>query len=124
MYIKILDPDFFFSDKRGQLVQLIHEGYRQVNYILSYAGETRGGHYHSQNKELFYVISGRLELDVKPVNQTSNSSERYIFGAGSMFEVPENIEHSFQFIETTSLISMYSQGVELVSGEKDILRGE
>ena len=124
MYIRILKPDFQFTDERGQLIQLVHEGYKQVNYILSYAGEHRGGHYHRHNKELFYVISGSLELEVWPASQTEiRCAECYTFGSGDMFEIPENVAHSFSFTERTSLISMYSNGVESPSGEKDIIKG-
>ena len=124
MYIRIFEPDFQFSDERGQLIQLVHEGYKQVNYIFSYAGEFRGGHYHRRNKELFYIIGGKLELKVWPVGKADcKYSECYIFGTGDMFEIPENIVHSFYFLETTSLISLYTNGVESESGEKDIIKG-
>lgn len=125
MYIRILKPDFIFQDGRGELVQLAHEGYRQVNYILSHAGEERGGHYHRYNRELFYVISGKLELEVWPAHPGSvTCAECYTFGPGDMFEIPENVTHGFRFLEETSLISMYSRGVESASGEKDIIKGD
>ena len=125
MYIRILKPDFQFTDGRGQLTQLVHDGYKQINHILSYAGEFRGGHYHRYNRELFYVISGRLELEVWPVSrQEDRCAECYTFGPGDMFEIPENMVHGFRFIETTSLISMYTKGVESASGEKDIIKGD
>lgn len=121
MYIQILKPDFVFSDERGELIQLVHNDFRQVNYILSYAGVFRGGHYHKINRELFYVIRGKLELIVYPAgNRIDNVSERYVFETGSIFEIPENIVHNFNYIDETALISMYSVGVELPSGEKDI----
>lgn len=123
MYIRILEPDFQFADERGRLVQLVHDGYRQVNYIVSHAGENRGGHYHRHNREAFYVVSGTFELEVWPAARKGIvSAEGYTFGAGSMFEIPENMVHSFRFLEETSLISMYSKGVESASGEKDILK--
>lgn len=122
MYIRIVKPDFQFTDDRGRLTQLVHEGYKQVNYILSYAGEFRGGHYHRYNRELFYVISGGLELEVWPVDHGGCAGvERYTFYPGDMFEIPENMVHGFRFTETTSLVSMYTQGVEKASGEKDII---
>ena len=125
MYIRILEPDFVFSDDRGQLVQLVHDGYRQVNFISSHAGERRGGHYHRSNRELFYVISGSLELEVWSACENEGGSKaHYVFGSGSMFEIAENVMHSFHFIKDTNLISMYTRGVELASGEKDIIKGD
>lgn len=125
MHIRILEPDFVFSDDRGTLVQMVREGYRQVNYILSHAGVVRGGHYHRLNREMFYVISGEFELTVWPAGQGGDGDvERYTFGAGSMFEIPEDVVHSFRYNEETALVSMYTKGVELASGEKDIIKGE
>ena len=35
MLINILKPDFTFNDDRGTLVQLVHEGYNQMNVVTS-----------------------------------------------------------------------------------------
>ena len=37
-----------------------------------------------------------------------------------MFEIEPYTIHSFEFIEPTMLVSMYSMGVELADGKKDI----
>ena len=42
--IKILKPDFVFEDERGSLVQLVREGYKQINVVVSKAGYERGRH--------------------------------------------------------------------------------
>ena len=33
--LKIIKSDFEFVDERGKLVQLIHDGYKQINVITS-----------------------------------------------------------------------------------------
>ena len=110
--LKIIQTDFEFTDERGTLVQLIHEGYRQVNVITSKKGVVRGGHYHKQNEEAFYVVSGLLEVDV--------NGETARFGTGDFFGIEAYDMHSFRFLEDTVLVSMYSGGVELPDGTKDI----
>lgn len=42
------------------------------------------------------------------------------FAAGDFFEIEENDVHSFYFLEETTLVSMYSSGVEKADGQKDI----
>jgi dTDP-4-dehydrorhamnose 3,5-epimerase-like enzyme len=42
--IKILKPDFVFEDERGSLVQLVRDGYKQINVVTSKAGVERGRH--------------------------------------------------------------------------------
>lgn len=110
--VREIDPDFRFSDHRGELVQLIHEGYRQINVITSKKGVVRGGHYHKENREAFYIVSGKLELTVD--GRTSR------FQTGDFFGIEPYDKHSFFFLEDTILVSMYSNGVELENGGKDI----
>lgn len=112
--------DFTHEDSRGSLNQLVHDGYKQVNVITSVKGSLRGRHYHRLNTELFYVISGKFKLIV----WSGNLKEEYLMGPKSFFTIPPNVVHSFEFEEDTLLVSMYSNGVELPNGEKDIIASE
>ncbi len=118
--IDFLSPDFTYEDQRGTLVQLVREGYKQVNVVTSKAGCYRGGHYHQLNWETFYVFSGKLALAARKRNET----ERHQFSTGDMFSIPPGVTHNFQFIEDTILIGLYDLGVELENGEKDIIPDE
>lgn len=110
--LKRITTDFSFEDERGTIVQLIHQGYAQVNVITSKKGVFRGGHYHKENDEAFYIISGKLEVVV--------NDEKAIFSSGDFFGIEPNDLHNFMFLEDTTLVSMYSQGVEHLDGTKDI----
>ncbi|RKI40082.1 cupin domain-containing protein [bacterium D16-51] len=114
--LKIVEPDFLFEDARGKLVQLAHAGFEQVNYVFSAGGSFRGGHYHKENAECFYVISGRFKIAV----EMDGKREEHIFGAGDMFCVPPMAAHSFSYLEDTQLIALYDRGVEHPDGTKDI----
>ena len=118
MLIEILKPDFVFNDERGSIVQLVHEGYSQVNTVFTKKGAIRGNmHYHAENRELFYIIFGEIRLTVK----SGETIEEYTFGAGDAFLVKSGVRHSFEFLEDTQLIGLYDKGVELEGGGKDIL---
>ena len=116
MLIEIISPNFVLEDERGCLTQLVREGYKQVNFITSKKGVKRGGHYHKLNEELFYIISGKLTLSV----QKGKVKEIYRFKKGDMFKIGPKVIHSFEFEANTFLISLYSRGVELKDGKKDI----
>ena len=120
MLINILKPDFEFKDARGSLIQLVRTGYTQINVITSASDSLRGGHYHGQNEEAFYILDGELRLDVHKVGER-NIQETYDFKNGDMFEIPRDIVHSFYFKKHTTLVRMYSNGVELSDGGMDIL---
>jgi len=110
--LKRIKADFYFKDDRGTIAQLIHEGYPQINVITSKKGVFRGGHYHKENEEAFYIISGKLEVTV--------NEETVTFTDGDFFGIEAYDMHSFNFLEDTTLVSMYSKGVENSDGTKDI----
>lgn len=117
MPVEFLKPDFEFFDDRGSLIQLVHEGWKQVNYITSKAGAFRGNHYHKNNVEAFFIISGELKLGLK---DSRGNAEEYHIKAGDFFKIFPNTNHSFDFITDTTLISLYDKGVEEDGGVKDI----
>lgn len=120
MLIKILNSDFEFKDERGRLVQLVHTGYQQINYIFSVADSFRGGHYHKENVECFYVIQGKFEI----LLELDGRKETHIFQTGDMFCVLPMVIHSFHYMEDTQLLGMYDIGIEHVDGTKDIYSAE
>lgn len=119
MLIEFLNPDFCFDDARGSLVQLVRDGWKQVNVIRSEGGVERGGHYHALNTEAFYVISGSFELVAEDI--ITGEKEKHIMKPGNFFCIRPTLLHSFHFFQETWLVSMYDKGVELANGEKDIL---
>ena len=116
MLIEWLKPDFIFENDSGCLKQLVHDGWKQINVITSRAGSVRGGHYHKYNREGFYVVKGSFLLSV----WVDGEKETYEMKVGDMFLIPPYVFHTFEYAEDTTLISMYSQGVELSEIEKDI----
>lgn len=118
--IKFIKPDFEFSDDRGSLTQLVHGGWNQVNYITSAAGALRGDHYHKENEEAFFVVSGEFELSLEDMR--THEKAKYTMHSGDFFIIYPHVMHSFLYTKETALISLYNKGIELPNGEKDILR--
>lgn len=116
MLIEILKPDFEFTDERGELVQICREGYKQFNIVFSKGNVLRGDHYHKENNEVFYVVSGTFEF----VASKDGETEKYTFKKGDMFLVPPYVMHSFNYLEDSLIAAMYDLGVEHKDGTKDI----
>ena len=116
MLIKFLKPDFIFENEAGSLKQLVHDGWKQFNVITSKAGSIRGKHYHKFNEEGFYIIQGSFNLTV----WKDDTKEKYFIKSGDMFLIYPYVFHTFEYLEDTILISMYSNGVEISENEKDI----
>lgn len=115
--IEIKKTDFEFEDERGLICQICHGDIAQVNYVFSKKGAVRGRfHYHKAAKEQFYVISGKLKLEVF----LGDTREEYVFGTGEVFLIPPLVRHNFIYLEDTLLVSMYDKCVENDAGTKDI----
>lgn len=116
MLIERIKADFEYKDVRGTLTQLFHKGYSQVNVIVSKKGVIRGGHFHKLNSEAFYIVQGYCVVKAS-IEEKEQIEE---FKAGDFFKIDPMIMHEFSFVEDTVLVSMYSMGVELENGLKDI----
>ena len=114
--VENVKADFSFSDDRGSLVQLVHEGYEQVNVLTTRKGVTRGGHYHKLSRERFYVVSGAVELTAVKDEKTEN----YTFRENDFFEIAPYTVHSMTFPEDCVMVAMYDKCVEKPDGTKDI----
>ena len=117
MLIEYMKPDFEFDNENGSLKQLVHDGWKQVNVIFSPSGSVRGGHYHKYNEECFYVVSGGFKLKLWI---DDGELEEYDIRQGDFFKLKPYVFHTFEYTEDTTLVSMYSNGVEMDDGEKDI----
>ena len=116
--ITVLKPDFFFPDERGTLTQIAHEGYSQINAIYTKKGAVRGNrHYHKTTKEAFYVIKGSIRVTV----WKNGESEQAVFRDGDYFRIDEFTEHTFQYLDDTYLVVLYTVPVEKDDGTKDII---
>lgn len=111
-----LEPDFSFSDVRGSLFQLARRGYEQINVLTTRQGVTRGGHYHRETSEAFFVISGQLKVTF----ESGAMRQTQCFQSGDFFRIPALVCHTMFFIEDTVMVAMYERTVERPNGVKDI----
>ncbi|MBE6818046.1 MAG: cupin domain-containing protein [Ruminococcaceae bacterium] len=115
--VKKLTTDFEYEDERGLICQICHGDFAQVNYVFSKAGAVRGRfHYHKKAQEQFYVISGKLKLEV----YLGDRKEDCIFQTGDVFLIPAQVRHNFIYLEDTHLVSTYDICVETAENVKDI----
>ncbi len=113
--LEFIKVDFEFSDDRGVLKQLCHDGWCQVNYLFTKKGVFRGNHYHKENQEAFYIIDGEIDL----VLEKDGKKEEYTVKTGDFFIIKPFVIHSMTFKKDTSMIALYDKGVEK-DGKKDI----
>ncbi len=115
-----MNINFQFSDQRGTLMQLVNDGYQQINLIESKKGVFRGGHFHKVSKEAFFVINGSVDVTFKLGSET----EIVHFVKNDFFFLKPFIIHGMHFPEDCLLLALYDKPVELVDGTKDIYHEE
>lgn len=109
---KMIVPDFVNEDERGKLVQLVHDGWRQVNVVMSAGGTTRGGHYHKNNREAFYIVSGSCDVTLEMDGEKQTAR----FTAGDFFAIEPYTVHTFRYLKDTLLVGLYDNGVDSAGG--------
>lgn len=115
---EILKPDFCYKDDRGSLVQLVHDGWRQINVVFSKEGTVRGGHYHRKNREAFYIMNGSCELTLR----IKDRQQVKTFKAGDFFAIEPGTVHTFSYLEDTLSLGLYDLGVEEAGGYWTFIR--
>jgi mannose-6-phosphate isomerase-like protein (cupin superfamily) len=108
-------PHYFKSaDARGNIVGLLNTGlWRELNLISSDAGVTRGGHYHKETEECFVILSGRIRVEFRiPVEAGGWFREEHLFGAGDVFIVKTQVEHTFFILEKAQWINLLTKPID------------
>ena len=114
--VEMKKVDFSFSDNRGTLNQLVHNGYEQVNVLFTKKGVERGGHFHKDSVECFFVVSGSVNVTA----QLNGIIEHYSFKKDDFFQINKSVIHSMSYPEDCILVAMYDKCVEREDGYKDI----
>jgi mannose-6-phosphate isomerase-like protein (cupin superfamily) len=105
------------QDERGKFRGIINTGnWGEINYIETLCGKVRGGHYHKQLLELFYILEGEIEIEIKDLD--GNLQETFIASPGWIFLVEPYEIHTFTSLTDSKWINILSQ--PLAEQEPDI----
>lgn len=94
------------SDERGRMVGLVNSGdWREVNYVETRAGRTRGGHYHRETHELVFVLSGEIEVELRSVHDASDVATVSL-KSGEGLRVDPFVLHTMRYTRDTVHVSL------------------
>lgn len=97
----------FASDSRGYFQELYKsEKYGQISLNMSYPGITKGGHYHTYKKEIFYVVDGTCEI--KQRNISNNDLKEVIVSSKDSrpVDILPNYTHSIKNIGSSNSLTL------------------
>ena len=98
------------ADARGRFRGLTRERWAEVNFIETKAGQVRGNHYHRQTRELFFIVSGDVQVEVRDLG-TGQHSE-FVARAGDIFVIEPMEFHVFRVLTDAQWINMLSQPMD------------
>ncbi|HDL52936.1 MAG TPA: cupin domain-containing protein [Proteobacteria bacterium] len=103
-------PYATFKDERGRFLGITQDPWGEVNFIETRSGHTRGNHYHKETRELFFIISGEIEVSIEDVR--TGNREEFVGRKGDMFVVDIYEKHTFFTKSDSRWINMLSQPID------------
>ena len=101
--------EFIRTDKRGKLIQLITEKFKQLNILEMVDKTLWGGHYHKNRYEFFHVLDGAISLRIR--KNGCNIETDFIKGESFMIE-PFEVHEIVSRVEYSRLLVGYSRAFD------------
>ena len=105
-----LSPYFISHDERGGFVGITQDHWAEVNFIETKAQQVRGSHYHKETRELFFIISG--EVDVVIDDLSSGKHLEMSVSKGDVFVIEPYELHTFHVRTNAQWINMLSRKLD------------
>lgn len=103
--VKKIKPEF--ADKRGEISNVLEEPINHVAIITSKKGTTRANHYHPEQIQYVYLVSGKFESFSKDLRKGDGAEvEKVIVEAGSLITTPPMIAHAMRFLEDSIMLNL------------------
>ena len=106
-----IEPYFQFRDDRGEILGLLQgRELRELNHIRSRAGTVRGGHYHQQTNEYFFILTGSVEVTLE--DPAKGLRETFTARPGEIFQIEPGETHTFRMLEDSSWINLLDRPMD------------
>jgi len=103
-------PSELHADARGKFCAITRENWAEVNYIETRAGQVRGNHYHRNTRELFFIISGEIEVTI--THQQSGERQVLELEKGDLLLVEPLEIHVFRTKTDAEWLNMLSEALD------------
>ena len=117
--MKWVNPYKMMQDERGRFLGITNSGpWNEINMLESRAGAVRGGHYHKHTTEAFYIICGKIEIEIR--NLDNNTIEVFSAKQDDVFIIEPMEIHTFKILTDSKWINMLSSSMDQTNGPIDI----
>lgn len=108
--VKKINPAF--EDERGAISNVLEEPICHVAVITSKKGSIRANHYHPEQMQYVYLVSGKYESVSKDLNDKNSKEESQVIEPGDLVITPPMIAHAMRFLEDSVMLN-------LTTGQRD-----
>lgn len=109
--MKIFDSYKRLADARGLFLGITNSGiWEEMNYVETRAGQVRGGHYHKETRELFFIIDGEIDITIQDLH--GHRLDQLAATKGSIFVVDPMEVHTFKCRTDSRWINMLSKRID------------
>jgi dTDP-4-dehydrorhamnose 3,5-epimerase-like enzyme len=109
-------------DERGGFWGITQERWAEVNFIETAARQVRGNHYHKETRELFFIISGEIEVVIDDLK--SGEHLEMSVGKGDVFIIEPYELHTFHTKTDAQWINMLSKPIDAQNPDFHQVAGE
>ena len=113
-----IDPAI--KDLRGEITNVFEGRIEHIALITSKKGTVRANHYHKQDHQFIYLVSGAFESHSVDVNNTAKRQVLEI-KAGDIVETPALIAHAQKFTEDSVFLALTTRQREQGKYEEDTI---
>ncbi|MBI3051404.1 methyltransferase domain-containing protein [Candidatus Woesearchaeota archaeon] len=93
-----------FADARGEITNVIEQPVSHIAVIKSAKGSIRGNHYHPEQEQYVYLITGSYESISKEMK--TGRVEKVNVEAGDLVHTPPMIAHAMKFLEDSIMLNI------------------
>ena len=113
-----IDPAI--KDVRGEITNVFEGRIEHIALITSKKGTVRANHYHKQDHQFIYLVSGAFESHSVDINNTSKRQVLEI-KPGDIVETPALIAHAQKFTEDSVFLALTTRQREAGKYEEDTI---
>ena len=109
--MEFLEKYALHEDARGRFLGIINKyTWGEINFVHTMPDVVRGRHYHRYTKELFYILSGQIQIDV--VNIVDKTEHHFLATPHMAFIIDPYEVHTFTTVEESTWLNMLSHRMD------------
>tara|TARA_B100001971_G_C18104372_1_gene490670 strand:+ start:526 stop:918 length:393 start_codon:yes stop_codon:yes gene_type:complete len=95
-----------FEDERGVIVNILEEPVSHIAILTSKKGSVRANHYHPEQVQYAYLISGSYESVSKDIKDENAKIEKITVKPGDLIITPPMIAHAWNVLEDSVMLNI------------------